>query len=351
MEEGSGLTEHERAELDRLPAQNAALRAQGQAAAPGPPALPARRAAAVAHDRRRPADRARLCAGAAGRGGGVGPQPGHQHRPLYRHGGTAGQRPRHPEGHRRPDHRPGLHLHRRPGADHPGRRRRWPAWGPRRPRVAAQLQALAGPDRQRRPELHPHPGRQGRPEPGVRGRLGAGQPGWPTPRWSRPSPARAAGRSRSRTTPSASTWRRSSRRSSSGWSPRGSPWPSGSRQVNASFVLFQSADITRARSAFNLLNTLGNWLPVVALCCWRSGSTWPRTTAGRWSAPPSGWRAACCVLASAWPCSGPSTWTPCRPRCCPMTPPRCCTTPSSGSCAPGCARCWCWPWWWPPGRS
>jgi len=36
-------------------------------------------------------------------------------------------------------------------------------------------------------------------------------------------------------------------------------------QVDKSFVLFQSADITRARSAFNLLNTLGNWLPVVAI--------------------------------------------------------------------------------------
>jgi hypothetical protein len=36
-------------------------------------------------------------------------------------------------------------------------------------------------------------------------------------------------------------------------------------EVNASFVLFQSEDITRARSAFNLLNTLGNWLPVIAL--------------------------------------------------------------------------------------
>src|SRR5215218_361382 len=35
--------------------------------------------------------------------------------------------------------------------------------------------------------------------------------------------------------------------------------------VNASFVLFQSKDITRARSAFGLLNTLGNWLPVIAL--------------------------------------------------------------------------------------
>jgi len=35
--------------------------------------------------------------------------------------------------------------------------------------------------------------------------------------------------------------------------------------VDASFVLFQSDDIPRARSAFNLLNTLGIWLPVVAL--------------------------------------------------------------------------------------
>jgi hypothetical protein len=36
-------------------------------------------------------------------------------------------------------------------------------------------------------------------------------------------------------------------------------------QVNASFVLFQSKDIARARSAFDLLTTLGNWLPVLAL--------------------------------------------------------------------------------------
>ena len=36
-------------------------------------------------------------------------------------------------------------------------------------------------------------------------------------------------------------------------------------EVNASFTLFQSDSITRARSAFNLLNTLGVWLPVVVL--------------------------------------------------------------------------------------
>jgi hypothetical protein len=36
-------------------------------------------------------------------------------------------------------------------------------------------------------------------------------------------------------------------------------------EVNASFVLFQSKDITRVRSGFNLLNTLGVWLPILAL--------------------------------------------------------------------------------------
>jgi hypothetical protein len=36
-------------------------------------------------------------------------------------------------------------------------------------------------------------------------------------------------------------------------------------EVNASFVLFQSKDITRVRTGFNLLNTLGIWLPILAL--------------------------------------------------------------------------------------
>jgi hypothetical protein len=36
-------------------------------------------------------------------------------------------------------------------------------------------------------------------------------------------------------------------------------------EVNASFVLFQSKDITRVRTGFNLLNTLGVWLPILAL--------------------------------------------------------------------------------------
>jgi hypothetical protein len=36
-------------------------------------------------------------------------------------------------------------------------------------------------------------------------------------------------------------------------------------QVDKSFVLFQSQDITRAQRAFSLLNTLGVWLPVLAI--------------------------------------------------------------------------------------
>ena len=36
-------------------------------------------------------------------------------------------------------------------------------------------------------------------------------------------------------------------------------------QVNATFTLFQSEQITRAQRVFDLLNTLGNWLPLIAL--------------------------------------------------------------------------------------
>jgi hypothetical protein len=36
-------------------------------------------------------------------------------------------------------------------------------------------------------------------------------------------------------------------------------------EVNASFVLFDVKNLTQARSAFNLLNTLGVWLPIIAI--------------------------------------------------------------------------------------
>jgi hypothetical protein len=36
-------------------------------------------------------------------------------------------------------------------------------------------------------------------------------------------------------------------------------------EVNASFVLFDVKNLTQARSAFNLLNTLGIWLPIIAI--------------------------------------------------------------------------------------
>jgi hypothetical protein len=80
-------------------------------------------------------------------------------------------------------------------------------------------------------------------------------------------------------------------------------------EVNASFVLFDVTNLTRARSAFNLLNTLGIWLPIIAIVL--LGIGW----------------------ACRWRCSGPSTWTPSQRRCCPMTPPRSCTTPSWPTCA------------------
>jgi hypothetical protein len=36
-------------------------------------------------------------------------------------------------------------------------------------------------------------------------------------------------------------------------------------ETNASFVLFQSPNLTKAQSGFNLLNTLGIWLPIIVL--------------------------------------------------------------------------------------
>jgi hypothetical protein len=44
-------------------------------------------------------------------------------------------------------------------------------------------------------------------------------------------------------------------------------------EVNASFVVFQSADITRAHNAFNLLNTLGTGCRSSPSRCLGSGST------------------------------------------------------------------------------
>jgi hypothetical protein len=42
-------------------------------------------------------------------------------------------------------------------------------------------------------------------------------------------------------------------------------------EVNASFGLFQSQDIPRARRAFHLLDTLGMWLPILALILLAAG--------------------------------------------------------------------------------
>ena len=65
-------------------------------------------------------------------------------------------------------------------------------------------------------------------------------------------------------------------------------------EVDASFVLFQSKDVARAQQAFNLIDTLGVWLPIIALGVdrrWRCTSR--RTTAAPSSARELG-------LPSAW---------------------------------------------------
>ena len=64
--------------------------------------------------------------------------------------------------------------------------------------------------------------------------------------------------------------------------------------MNASFVMFQSADLVKVQRAFNLLNTLGVWLPIVALVLIALGVYVAQTIAGRWSAPAWAWPAAWC---------------------------------------------------------
>jgi hypothetical protein len=61
-------------------------------------------------------------------------------------------------------------------------------------------------------------------------------------------------------------------------------------EVNASFVLFQSADVTRAHRAFNLLDTLGIWLPVAALVLLAAGVYLARDHRRALVGPGSGWR-------------------------------------------------------------
>jgi hypothetical protein len=122
-------------------------------------------------------------------------------------------------------------------------------------------------------------------------------------------------------------------------------------EVNASFVLFDVKNLTRARSAFNLLNTLGIWLPIIAIVLLGIGVFVAKDHRRALVGAAVGVAVAMVGLACRSRCSGPSTWTPSQRRCCPMTPPPCCTTPSWPTCAWGCARSWSWPWWWPAGRS
>jgi hypothetical protein len=145
MDSRGALTGDERAELERLRAEVATLRVQVRQ-----PELPARDAVTgrAVRQRWRTVVAALLtCSAVCWRrwpGWRCGPAPGHRHRPVRRHREPPGQRPGHPERHRRPDHRPGLHLPRREGADRPGGGGSDPA-GNLPPQVAGQLQALSTP--------------------------------------------------------------------------------------------------------------------------------------------------------------------------------------------------------------
>jgi hypothetical protein len=75
-------------------------------------------------------------------------------------------------------------------------------------------------------------------------------------------------------------------------------------------VLFDVKNLTRAQAAFNLLNTLGIWLPIIAIVLLGIGVAVAKGHLVPWSAPPSGSRWACWCWLCRWRCSGRSTWTP-----------------------------------------
>ena len=168
----------ERAELERLRAENARLRshpsppgasAGGQADGPAPPA-------GLARPGRDPADRAGLCPRAALRARGLDRQPGVRHQPLRAERGPAHPRARRPGRADRQDHERDQRPDPRAGPHQPGRRdaeEQGPAPGRH---AAADVLRLA---RGRGGRLHPHPGREDRGESAGGHLVGAGEPDRP----------------------------------------------------------------------------------------------------------------------------------------------------------------------------
>jgi hypothetical protein len=122
-------------------------------------------------------------------------------------------------------------------------------------------------------------------------------------------------------------------------------------QVNASFVLFQSDAIPKAQRAFSLLNTLGTWLPVIALLLLAAGVYVAADHRRALVGASLGVAAGMVVLALAMAIFRSVYLNAVPADGCRRTRRRCCTTPSSGSCGPGCARSWSSGWSSPRGRS
>jgi hypothetical protein len=110
-------------------------------------------------------------------------------------------------------------------------------------------------------------------------------------------------------------------------------------ETGATFVLFGSPAITKVQSGFNLLNTLGIWLPIIALVLIALGVYIAKRHRRALIGASLGVAAGMIVLALGLAIFR-SVYLNALPPLCRMTPRRSCTTRWCGTCAWGCVRCW-----------
>ena len=208
------------------------------------------------------ADRDRLHSGADLGGGRLDKELGHRYRSIRGYGGAAGQRSGDPKRDRGQDHRRGLHAPGRRGDHQPG------GGCARRTRVASadrnSTPRTFAATVERRAELRARPGWGGGGQRRVRQCLVTANRAA-----HQALVAALTGETREGVTIENDTV-------SINLGPiiqevkqrlidRGFELASRIPNVNPSFVLVQSDYIAQARGAFNLLNAIGNWLPVIAL--------------------------------------------------------------------------------------
>ena len=133
------------------------------------------------------------------------------------------------------------------------------------PRLA---QTAAGPgatDQQRRAGVRPRPGGQDRGQPGVRHRLGRGQPRRAPADGQRAVGCSRAGRSAAKNGEVSINLGPFVDKVKQRLVADGFSVAANIPTVNTSFTVFESQGVTRAQGAYRLLNTLGTWLPILAL--------------------------------------------------------------------------------------